>query len=99
MLETVKLYLDQEGCAFVLAADPRRVGEAVGEAYTDEAGAGEEIGAQYLDKIVQLPFWVPRMSVEVAEAFFLGCECLLHEGAVISPTPHRLLLDEVPAPA
>ncbi len=100
VLETIKLYLDQEGCVFVLAADPTRIGQVLGAAYAPKDVEGkpqdaEQVGQRYLDKIVQLPFWVPRMDDDAAERFFDECACMLHPEVAIGDDMRALLIDHV----
>ena len=100
VLETVKLYLDQEGCVFVLAADPIRIGQVLGEAYaTKDADGNAEnanrVGKRFLEKIVQLPFWVPRMSPTDADSFFSECACMLHPEVPVGKEMRKLLLDHL----
>ena len=65
VLEAIKLFLDVEGCIFILAIDQAvvergiqlRYGE-LGEA-TEENGDDVIDGSRYLEKIVQIPFVLP----------------------------------------
>ncbi len=95
VLETVKLYLDQQGCVFVLAADPERVGQVLGKQYGADEQNAEQLGQRYLEKIVQLPFYVPRMSDEAAAGFLEQCASLLNPAVPIGEEMRSLLLDHV----
>lgn len=56
ILETIKLFVDVEGCVFVLALDYGVVSRGLG----DKFGVSEEdLGRSFFDKIIQLPFSVP----------------------------------------
>lgn len=58
LLEALKLYLNRTDCVFFLAVDSQRLVQAVAGKYKD---VGID-GADYLEKIVQMPFQMPRMS-------------------------------------
>jgi hypothetical protein len=60
VLEAMKLLFGEWGCIFVVALDNEIVRKAVDEKY----GATAEVsGAEYIKKIFQVPFTVPRTSV------------------------------------
>ena len=59
VLEALKLFLDVEGCIFVLGLDPEAIASAVQTRYRGEIKAGE-----YLEKIIQLPFNLPPIADE-----------------------------------
>lgn len=63
-LEAVKLFLDLEGCVFILGMDRRVVEQGIAVRY---AAYDAKLGApvdpqQYLDKVVQLPVTLPPLS-------------------------------------
>jgi hypothetical protein len=58
LLEALKLYLNRPDCVFFLAVDSQRLVQAVSGKYKD---LGID-GADYLEKIVQMPFQMPRLS-------------------------------------
>jgi len=65
VLEALKLYLDSDGCIYVLAVDPRSLEQSVMKHYE-----GMDINASnYLQKIVQLPFVIPPIAPENMEEF------------------------------
>ncbi len=57
VLEALKLFLDVEGCIFVLGLDPEAIAAAVQQRYRGEVKANE-----YLEKIIQLPFNLPLIA-------------------------------------
>ena len=59
VLEALKLFLDVEGCIFVLALDDEAIESAVRRRYQGEVKARE-----YLEKIIQLPFILPPIEAE-----------------------------------
>ncbi|MES9903716.1 MAG: SUMF1/EgtB/PvdO family nonheme iron enzyme [Sedimenticola sp.] len=75
MLESIKLFLDVEGCAFVLALDDEVVERGIIHRYRDYIfqGNGQSVnekslaqlpitGPEYLEKIIHLPFRLPQPS-------------------------------------
>ncbi|MEZ0395527.1 MAG: SUMF1/EgtB/PvdO family nonheme iron enzyme [Anaerolineales bacterium] len=58
VLEAVKLFLDKEGCVFVLAADRDVVRQAVETHYQNSRVAGKN-AADYLEKIIHVRFDLP----------------------------------------
>ncbi|MBN1260698.1 MAG: SUMF1/EgtB/PvdO family nonheme iron enzyme [Anaerolineae bacterium] len=59
VLETIKLFLDVPGCAFLLAADHQRIEHVVHARFGFQ---GEGLGESYLEKMVQLPFYLPPLE-------------------------------------
>lgn len=66
-LEAIKLFLSVKKMAFVIAADENNVARAIGRRLES---SGQPITAhQYLEKIVQIPFRVPALSLERTEEY------------------------------
>lgn len=61
VLESIKVFLDLPGLTFILAMDPKLIDLAVRDRYEQYDGA---LVGQYLDKIVQLPLYLPPPSGE-----------------------------------
>lgn len=57
VLEAIKLFLAQENCIFVLGVEKRGIEEAITLRYKDNP---QMSGIKYLEKIVQLPFFLPQ---------------------------------------
>jgi formylglycine-generating enzyme required for sulfatase activity len=77
VLEAIKLFLDAEGCVFVLGLDQDVVARGVELKYR-ELGLVEESdeqkrfvidGTRYLEKIIQLPFQIPPIEREDMATF------------------------------
>ena len=66
VIETIKLFLDVPGCAFLLAVDHRRIEQVVQEQFSQ---ANDEVGQGYLEKLVQLPFYLPPIDDSQVAAF------------------------------
>jgi len=74
VLEAVKLFLEVEGCAFVLALDEEVIERGIAHRYRDYSLQGKEgmtpiTGAEYLEKLVHLPVRLPRPTRAEAEDF------------------------------
>ena len=67
-LEAIKLFLSVEKMAFVIAADQDMVSHAIG-ASLQATNRSEIFADRYLEKIVQLPISLPRLSPVEAEAY------------------------------
>lgn len=67
ILETLKLFLDDSPCVFVISVDRAVVERAIQAHYKTDLGIS---GRQYLDKVVQYPFDLPSADqVKLAEHF------------------------------
>lgn len=78
-LEAIRLFLAVEKTVFVIGADMRIVRHAIGTRYPELPGQQVEIGRDYLEKIVQIPLFIPPLNAVEAEAYLnlLGCQRLL----------------------
>ncbi|HEY1084735.1 MAG TPA: P-loop NTPase fold protein, partial [Prosthecobacter sp.] len=86
-LEAIKLFLNVGSTAFIIGADPRIVKHAIAVRYRDSldaaraassAGenaneAGEQLVRDYVEKLIQLPYHLPRLSPAEIETYL----CLL----------------------
>jgi ribosomal protein L7/L12 len=67
VLEALKLFLNMPGCVYVLGVDRVALENSIRQRYQ-----GSEVSeAEYLDKIVQLPFSIPPIAVEAMSSFVL----------------------------
>jgi gamma-glutamyl hercynylcysteine S-oxide synthase len=103
VLESIKLFLDKEGCVFVLGADTEIIREAVETYYQNEKVTGQN-AADYLDKIVQLRFDLPPVVPETMQAYLktqeVGAEMLaqwqtLIAAAAINPRRVKVVFNEI----
>lgn len=74
VLEAIKLFLEVEGCAFVLALDEEVIERGIAHRYRDYSLQGKEgmtpiTGAEYLEKLVHLPVRLPRPTGAGARDF------------------------------
>lgn len=76
VMEAIKLFLDATGCLFVLGVDQKVIAQGIKVRYRDfvDGGTGEMLldGARYLEKIIQIPFKLPPISVEAGEAYIVS---------------------------
>lgn len=73
VLEALKLFLNLPGCVYVLGVDRAALESSITHRY----GNGDISEAQYLDKIVQVPFTLPPVPPAATEGFVRS---LLPEG-------------------
>ena len=66
VLEAVKLFLDVPGCVFLLGIAREVIEEGIRVRYRDYETMD---GAQYLEKIIQIPFSLPPIAPEAVEAY------------------------------
>lgn len=86
-LEAIKLFLNVEKTAFVIAADQSIVSEAIKKQYGEKIGIerksdmGRSIGEDYMDKFIQIPYNIPKLSDQEVESYItlLFCQSMLSE--------------------
>lgn len=86
-LEAIKLFLNVEKTAFVIAADQSIVSEAIKKQYGERVGIerksdiGRSIGEDYMDKFIQIPYNIPKLSDQEVESYItlLFCQSMLSE--------------------
>lgn len=85
-LEAIKLFLNVNKTAFVIAADESIISDAVYSAYTTSLGnrspqEKKNLGNDYLEKLIQVPYKLPRLSAMEVETYInmLLCKSNLNE--------------------
>lgn len=80
-LEAIKLFLNVENSAFVIGADPRIVRDAIRHRYKDliardDAEENKRVVVDYLEKLIQVPYTLPKLSDSEVETYItlLFCE-------------------------
>ncbi|MGW6933521.1 P-loop NTPase fold protein [Lentzea sp. NPDC054927] len=68
IIETVKLFLDEPGCVFLLAVDREVIEHAIRVKYKDLPSVGE-LGETFFEKIVQLPYSLPSPAEGRVESY------------------------------
>lgn len=80
-LEAIKLFLNVDNTAFVIGADQRIVRDAIRHRYKDlidrdEAEENKRVVVDYLEKLIQIPYNLPKLSESEVETYItlLFCE-------------------------
>lgn len=81
-LEAIKLFLNVKNTAFVIGADPRIVRHAIEYRYKDKVidtnaeNTNDRIVNDYLEKLIQIPYNLPKLSDSEVETYvtLLFCE-------------------------
>lgn len=73
-LEAMKLFMFKGKVAFVIGADERHISYAVKSKFKDIEGIQIDIGKEYLEKLIQYPVKIPRLSSDEVETYI---SCLL----------------------
>jgi predicted KAP-like P-loop ATPase len=78
-LEAIKLFLNVEKTAFIIGADPRIVRHAIEYRYKRESkpdeDANERIIEDYLEKLIQIPYFLPKLSEPEVETYLSMLIC------------------------
>lgn len=79
-LEAIKLFLNVDKTAFIIGADPRIVRHAIDyrykKQYKIDDDSNNRIVDDYLEKLIQIPYYLPRLSDSEVETYIslLVCE-------------------------
>jgi predicted KAP-like P-loop ATPase len=68
-LEAIRLFLYVGRSVFIIGADERHISYAVQSKFKEIKGIGIDIGKEYLEKIVQYPVRIPRLSTREVELY------------------------------
>jgi predicted KAP-like P-loop ATPase len=75
-LEAIKLFLNVEKTAFVIGADPRIVKNAIEIKYnTKIENSNDRIIEDYLEKLIQIPYHLPKLSDSEVETYLTLLIC------------------------
>ena len=91
VLEAIKLFLDVKGCIFLLGVEQGVIEQGIKYKYAGKAVGID--GGQYLEKIIQLPFRLPKIEPSSMKPFVHGlaafsderCEEVFAEGLETNP--------------
>lgn len=94
VLEAIKLFLDVPGCIFVLGVAREVIEQGIKVRYADYQTTLN--GAQYLEKIIQIPFSLPPIAPEAVTGYVkeianlpnASCETVFSAG--LDPNPRRI---------
>jgi len=82
-LEAIKLFLNVEKTAFVIGADPRIVRHAIEHRYRtdsienadDPESRNKRIVSDYLEKLIQIPYYLPKLTDNEVETYLTLLFC------------------------
>lgn len=88
-LEAIKLFLNVDKTAFVIGADPRIVRHAIELRYktdgiensSDVESRNERIVSDYLEKLIQVPYYLPKLTDNEVETYLSLLFCQKELGA------------------
>lgn len=93
-LEAIKLFLNVANTAFVISADERIVELAIQEKYHVKENKNERFSpfSDYLEKLIQLPYKLPKLSFSEQETYITLLLCKWKEPNLF-PKIHKLYLE------
>lgn len=74
-LEAIKLFLSVKNTTFIIAADENVIQYAIKKRYPKEHNYDPEISQEYIEKIIQLPIYIPELSSKDIENYLLLLVC------------------------
>jgi hypothetical protein len=79
-LEAIKLFLNVKGTAFVIGADERILEYAINKHYPQNSASNDNKStyspfSDYLEKLIQIPFKIPKLSFSEQETYILLLLC------------------------
>lgn len=77
-LEAIKLFLSVKRTTFIIAADETVIQYAIRKKYPPIDGSSVEISTEYIEKIIQLPIYIPELSSKDIENYLLLLVCQLY---------------------
>jgi hypothetical protein len=96
-LEAVKLFLNVSNTAFIIGADPRIVKHAIEYRYKQKGkisdADNEDIVKDYLEKLIQIPYNLPRLSDSEVETYISLLICKRELSAEQFKRIHGFFLD------
>ena len=79
-LEAIRLFLSAPKTAFVIGADEDLIHHAVERRFPEARGVRPNVGRDYLEKLVQIPIWVPPLGRGEIETYMALLFADLHTG-------------------
>lgn len=70
-LEAIKLFLSVKRTTFIIAADEDVIQYAIKKKYPQIEGSDVELSKEYIEKIIQLPIYIPELSSKDIENYLL----------------------------
>ena len=101
VLEAIKLFLDVEGCVFVLGIDQEVITTGLKAKYKDvgflENGQSQAFSVHYIEKLIQLPFYLPPIEATEMLSYIAALQvdwphphCLQIFAEGLSPNPRQI---------
>lgn len=96
-LEAVKLFLNVKGTAFVIGADERILEYAINKHYPNNNASNEDRNryspfSDYLEKLIQIPFKLPKLSFSEQETYILLLLCRKFLPEALKEVPIEMFL-------
>lgn len=99
VLEAIKLFLDVEGCVFVLGIDQEVITRGLEARYKDIAANGQSptFSTRYIEKLIQLPFHLPPIEAREVGSYLKQLkvawpheDCAQVFAEALSPNPRQI---------
>ena len=90
-LEAIKLFLSVSKTVFVIAADENVIQYAIKKKYPSLDGFSVNLEKEYIEKIVQLPVYIPELSAKDIENYLM----LLVAQEYCSPNDFKKVIDDM----
>ena len=99
VLEAIKLFLDVEGCVFVLGIDQEVITRGLEARYKDLIANGDspKFSTQYIEKLIQLPFHLPPIEAREISSYLKALnvawphdDCAQVFAEALSPNPRQI---------
>ena len=71
ILEVIKLFLAVDRTTFIIAADENVIKYSIREKYPPMNGFDVELDKEYIEKIIQLPIYIPELSAKDIQNYLL----------------------------
>lgn len=90
-LEAIKLFLSVKNTTFIIAADENVIQYAIKKKYPKEHNYEPEISQEYIEKIIQLPIYIPELSSKDIENYLLLLVCQKY----LTENAFKILLENI----
>lgn len=90
-LEAIKLFLSVKNTTFIIAADENVIQYAIKKKYPKVNENDPDISKEYIEKIIQLPMYIPELSSKDIENYLLLLVCQKY----LTKDSFKILLDKV----
>lgn len=91
ILEVIKLFLSVDRTTFIIAADENVIKYSIREKYPPMNGFDVELDKEYIEKIIQLPIYIPELSAKDIQNYLL----LLVTQSYLGQESFKQLIDKI----